>query len=355
MHFLFGIAIRVFLNSISLLGSKFYLNFIERLIHFANSNKKFNVIITILTRPKKISGIQSAFPAILKNRTAILVQGPLISSDDFTFNTLLLYTKIFNGSLLLFSTWDDLEEKQLQKLISIGVKVVFSKRPSICGFLNFNLQLVTTQKGLYEIKKLGIETVLKTRSDQRIYNKLTLEYLGSLSRKFPSSSRLNCNSRIFILSQTTLCNVPFHVCDMLQYGFIDDVINFWSVMPHKHNVSRGNYEKTILGKRVLSDYFKDYNTTLPEITLGIGYANKLYSEIEVQKNYKQAYLNLLREAIGVIDQSHIDLVWPKYYAYEGFSDYNVSNALMRISFDKWLIINMSKNDNIVDFTPALAF
>lgn len=90
-----------------------------------------------------------------KLERCVVVQGPTNSEN---------ITKIkdsWKGYDIIFSTWENSD----RSLYSDDDIVVYSKFPEINGFLNYNLQRISTYSGLLKAKELGYKRALKWRCD----------------------------------------------------------------------------------------------------------------------------------------------------------------------------------------------
>ena len=86
-------------------------------------------LITLHSRPKTISNFHLK-PSNTNSESAILVQGPIDQSNDFTFQTLKMYRGLYSlKSPIILSTWDDENEKSIQNIKKLDIEVVLSKNP----------------------------------------------------------------------------------------------------------------------------------------------------------------------------------------------------------------------------------
>jgi hypothetical protein len=141
LHLKFFKGIRIedwvsFLNN-SLLGSKYFISY--------------------LLKPKKLSDLhwdKSQF--VSYEDVAIVVQGQLLEVNNFTIETLKIYSHYFSNSKIIFSTWDDLSDKDTEIISNLGVLIVKNKRPLYSGFSNINYQIVSTINGIRLAKELSL-------------------------------------------------------------------------------------------------------------------------------------------------------------------------------------------------------
>lgn len=340
--------IRLFVRLLRM-DRRLYGKLAERFCFAANMDSGVEDYVTLHVRPKETFRRE---PRILQddgNDAAILVQGQIVRDGRFTINTLARYRKMFPNAPIVMSTWASEKAEDLEEIEALGVQMVLCDPPPMSGFLNFNLQRETTIQGLKAVSSLGVSQVLKTRSDQRIYDNHALAFLQALLIRFPAGKGEKSRGRVFVLNTTSLSNVPFHVCDMLQFGYVGDVVNFWNAPAHVENMGRGRFEAELEGRQKLSELIARTPTN-PEVWLGRSYAALLYGS-DALGSPKETYLRLIREAIGIIDQSQLDLLWPKYNAYEVPADYQTPWIMERLTFEKWLALCAGTAQDVVSYDP----
>ncbi len=87
----------------------------------------------------------------------IVIQGP----TNFCKEVAPLYKDIPN---VVWSTWED-EPVENIEFIKQFIPVVLCEKPSFPGYLNINLQNVSTVKGILYLQEKGVTEILKTRGD----------------------------------------------------------------------------------------------------------------------------------------------------------------------------------------------
>jgi hypothetical protein len=92
----------------------------------------------------------------------IVIQGPTAYWDQI----IEVYKDVPN---VVWSTWDD-EPIENIKNIEQYIPVITSPKPSFPGYLNINMQTVSTFKGAEYLESKGVTEILKTRGDIRIKN-----------------------------------------------------------------------------------------------------------------------------------------------------------------------------------------
>ena len=111
---------------------------------------------------------------------SIIIQGPILLNDNFTYTTALLYKKYFSKAIIIVSTWEGMAVSQINNFRNSGIILLLNKMPDYNGFSNINLQIVTTLAGINYAKKINTKYILKTRTDQRFYCKESIQYFKNL-------------------------------------------------------------------------------------------------------------------------------------------------------------------------------
>ena len=137
------------------------------------------------------------------NNFTILIQGKL-DYDCLNFNI-----KKYSDIPIVISTWEDeIETIPIKK--SNNVKIIFNKIPEKCGSGNFNLQCISTLKGL---ELVDTNIVIKIRGDEYYSNLL------SLVPNIIEKRKIYC-SPIFFRSM----KIEFyHISDHLIVGYKSDI------------------------------------------------------------------------------------------------------------------------------------
>lgn len=90
----------------------------------------------------------------------IVLQGP----TNYCTQVAPLYKDIPN---VVWSTWND-EPQENIKFIEQYIPVLLNKKPDFSGYLNINMQTVSTFEGIKYLQKKGVTEILKTRGDLNI-------------------------------------------------------------------------------------------------------------------------------------------------------------------------------------------
>jgi len=315
------------------INEPFFIKLFERVFFYLNQVEFLNNYLTLQNRPKQRKTISNKKLPVSQTVDAILVQGQIQHENSFTFETIKLYSNIFPFAKIILSTWCDQDLKKFHYKFP-EIIVVENQIPKISGFLNFNLQHITTNSGIEMAEKLGIKRILKTRTDQRIYSSDAITFLNALVDKFPPHISLDCKGRIFFINISSLENIPYHLSDMLHFGNTEDIKRLWRMPKHKNNVSREGYLDNYQDGLSIADLIQ-LKETNPEICLGRNYADQLYG-LENILSPAEGYSRLLREAVGIVDKDQLDFFWPKYHAHELRRSYHVENNFKLLTFAKWI-------------------
>ncbi|MEI6096316.1 MAG: WavE lipopolysaccharide synthesis family protein [Gammaproteobacteria bacterium] len=232
--------------------------------------------------------------------TAVVIQGPLQTGDNFTLETVKIYKKIFPLSPIIVSTWSSESKKNLYALECAGAVLNISDRPINAGWGNIELQVLSTISGLRCAQELGCEYVAKTRGDWRMYRPSALQCLNSLLQMYPPPANGKQENRIVASSTSTLKHRIYGLTDIFQYGSIADMMMYWEDLNHD-----------IQGK------FR--NTEVPEIINGVPLVAEIYlcarylEMIGIDLDFSLTqWWESLRNNFIVVDNAMLDAVWNKY-------------------------------------------
>lgn len=163
-------------------------------------------------------------------KTAIVMQGPLVKEDNFTVETVKIYGKLYPGTLVIVSTWSDEDPQIIDQLRELeNCIVVLSDFPQHSGILNLNYQITTTMAGLRKAKECGKEFAFKTRCDFRFLRIGLLNYFFSLCRAYPLGGGIPYQKYRIILGSDVAASFfrAFWVTDRYNFGYIDDMLAYW--------------------------------------------------------------------------------------------------------------------------------
>lgn len=325
---------------ISLIPFKFYRRTLRKILNNIEINVNNHDIIFYDKKPLKYSNyfaLQNNF--INDKNLTIVMQGPIKYDNNFTVETIKLYNRIFKNCPIIVSTWDTEDKKVLEELKKLGCIVLSNSKPDVVDFANVNYQIKSTQLGLKEAYKIGSEYVIKTRTDQRMYETHIPEFLFNILKVFPLNENIrNQKERLVTLSLNTFKYRLYDISDMFLFGHIDDVIKFWDVA----------YEK----RTVLPDFSNlvEYSMLeLSEIGFTIEYLKKLGENLNFTlKNSWEMYAKYF----CVIDTTSVGLIWPKYtneiFRWRNFYGKNI--LLEELTFKEWLNLYIDGSNIIPDET-----
>ncbi len=266
---------------------------------------------------------------------AIIIQGQL---DDFifTYETISLYRKFYPGINICLSTWvGQLSPAQIKKLHDLGIDLIESEPPINPGFKNINCQIKSTLMGINSYKEKNIKFILKTRSDQRFYNIMTISYLLNIYKFFDP-----CKIKIIACSLNTFKQRLYSISDMFLFGDIDSMLNFWQVDFDSRPISFINNQLSTIKNNY--DYSK---INVCEQYLVTNYLKSKNEEVIWDEAHST---RLICKYFTIIDQSSIDLVWQKYSLREYLWRNYDGNSLSELSFNDWLLnyVQIKNQENL---------
>lgn len=230
------------------------------------------------------------------NKIAIIIQGPIIYDEDFTYRTIQFYQMLFSGVCIILSTWKEEQEKEgFSRIQNLGIEVVLSDPPVQKGVLNLNYQVKSTYAGLLRAQKLHKEYALKTRTDFRINAAGCLMHLHNLIEKFPIQGMER--QRLIVLPP--YLDVPYYIPDFLLFGRTDDMLLFWDAQELYPNKTDGiNPEMLLFSRyfRIIGKYIQD-----PIVDMN-------------------QYVSVLCNDFVIVDPSVFKYIWKKY-TYESSMQY----------------------------------
>lgn len=148
-------------------------------------------------------------------KQGIIIQGP----TNYASQIVESYDGIEN---VVWATWIDEPEENIQLIESKGIKVIKLDKPKVAGYLNINFQTLSTYAGIEYLKAKGIDEALKVRGDLKINNpKLLLEVLKGKKMSFVSICKPNVRPLYYeLVYRHTSFDFPG---DLLLYGTIDNL------------------------------------------------------------------------------------------------------------------------------------
>ncbi|KKS84816.1 MAG: hypothetical protein UV60_C0014G0013 [Parcubacteria group bacterium GW2011_GWA2_43_11] len=299
--------------------------------------------VTIILRPKYAVSVSPLLNfSNEENKTAILLQGPFFTVDNFTIETIKLYKKLFPTTQVIVSTWKEESPLLLQIAEKEGAIVVQSEKPKNRGPRNINMQIVSTYEGLKIAKKNDADYVIKSRTDQRFYSTEIFPFLSTLTKTFPYIGKFHKQKeRIVLCSHETLKYRLYGATDQFQFGNIDDLLFYWGASLDERLPGVGNTDITV------RDYAK---SKLAETYLESNYLERIGRQLNW--TIKDSW-NAYAEHFIVVDKRTIDLYWPKYdhYREDRLTSYQASTTDYLTFKDWFLLYNNFPNscpENILD-------
>ncbi|MDO8591177.1 MAG: WavE lipopolysaccharide synthesis family protein [bacterium] len=291
---------------------KYLLSLIER--------KRGN-FITLHERPMYIKNLRLLPPESNTKlpKTAVVIQGPILKTHDFTLETVRLYKRNFVKSSIIVSTWKDEDPDYLEKIKGVGGIVVVSEKPLNPGLRNANMQIVTTSAGMGKAQELGATYALKTRTDQRMYGRQVMEFLTNLLDIFPISKSLKQKKRVVGFSWNTKLETLYNFSDTFQFGTIEDMLAYW---PHDLIYERPG-DKTTFATG-------EHMTT--EAQLFTRFLKRVGAEFPASREEWQK--TLATQAI-VIDAFPLDLYFYKYDRSREYRDLSYEYRMRDVTFVEW--------------------
>ncbi len=268
-------------------------------------------------------------------KTAVIMQGPLYTDYDFTYETLLIYMKTFLSNnanvVIILSTWNTENAGQIAKIKKLGVDVVLSA-PVAGGAANINKQVITTKNGLQRAKELGCKYVLKTRTDQRLYAPNIIEFLFNVSRQFPLDTDVTeLKERLIALSFNSFKNRLYGVSDMFLFGRIEDVMRYW-------DIPEDAYTPDTNGK----SRFDIFKSECVETFICRRFLESL--NIKTSDNIADTY-KAYAKYFCFIDKETVEMYWPKYSNLNSRWESFENPALEEIKFRDWLNLYIRQGQN----------
>jgi hypothetical protein len=153
------------------------------------------------------------------------MQGIVIQGPTYYVNEILqIYKDVKN---VVWSTWDDEPQENLNMIESSNIVLITSPKPIFPGYLNINLQTLSTIKGINYLESKKIVEILKIRSDIK---PIRLNILMSLLKGKPLSLMAICKPDVRPLYYELVyehSSFDFPV-DLVLYGNISNMKNLFN-------------------------------------------------------------------------------------------------------------------------------
>lgn len=160
---------------------------------------------------------------------AVILQGPLMLEDHFTYETVKLYKKIFTDGIIIVSTWNTEDESELKLIRELGAEVVLSEFPKVCGRYNVNYQFKSSFEGMRRAKQLGAVYGFKTRTDMRIYRNNFFQEVYLILKQNPCKCGVQKERFISLGGRSGNILWNSNLSDFFLFGNIEDLLSFYGV------------------------------------------------------------------------------------------------------------------------------
>ena len=277
---------------------------IEKLLKI--KEKRASIYITTHERPKYSADVNTiSCSSPIDVSTAIVLQGPIVTTDNFTLETLRIYQKHFPLCHLIVSTWEDEKTSILKTIESLGVHVILNKPPSYAGISNINKQIVSSLAGIKLAEELSCKYVLKTRTDQRMYSPNILAYFNDILHMFPLKvSSTKQTQRLIAVGLNTFKSRMYGISDMNIFGCVDDMQILWDCPLDSRPADE--LQKMIDLTTSMEEFSR---VNICEVYLTTNFLEKVGRKL--LWTYTDSY-DAIAEHFCIVDTTALDLYWPKY-------------------------------------------
>lgn len=291
------------------------------------AGKNINGFFSYWVRPKFCDDITRRVKEDKHSDVAIIISGKLVLKDHFTLETVKLYKRYYPDSPIIVSTWVDEDNNELEKIYRSGAIIVKSAVTDKIrsGYGSVNYQMTTAKAGIINAKELGCKYVMKTRSDQRIYESKTLSFLLKMMALFPLKIDADVLGRLIACSLSTFTNRLYNISDMLTFGYTADVLKYFSAPID----TRDPKEEELPADGIIEWSKKRRG----EIWFCSNYLESLGFTLKWTKDDSDYYR---KELFIIIDAESLDLYWPKYTDMEYRWRRYTPSDLDQCTFKKWL-------------------
>tara|TARA_B100001250_G_C19721568_1_gene754108 strand:- start:284 stop:1294 length:1011 start_codon:yes stop_codon:yes gene_type:complete len=309
---------------------------------FSRINQYKAVYITEKVRPVRAS-LFSSYVKDYSDDVAILMQGPIIEDDNFTFETIKLYRRNFPNSFLVLSTWNNqfvhnsfIKDNNI--IVVKGLPYQGSK-----GYGSTNFQIIGNQNGIKRINEIGVKYTLKTRTDQRFYNEDLLLLLKDNIELFPLNNILctNQNKRLIGMSFDTFLYRLYGLSDMFLFGDSSDVASYLNC-----NLDNRDFSNYILDNETQRKYSLE---NICEVYFMTEFLKR--KGVIIDWSLEQSWREFAERFI-ILDSYSLGFFWPKYsYIEDRWRNFKCDEQNLEMTYSKWLrLLNNSYkiNESILD-------
>lgn len=235
-------------------------------------------------------------------KVAIVVQGPIVYDEDFTYNSIRLYKRIYPGAAIILSTWEtEQNNEKFKDFYDLGINIKLSSLPEKRGFVSMNFQVKSSLEGVKMAETLGFEYVIKTRTDFRLHAEGVLSYIYNLTKRYPTEDG---RERLTVL-QPMLDYPAYMVPDFIVFGNVRDMKNLWDDTPYPEESDGRN----------------------PEVHIYERYFKRINKYIENAQEKVEEYIDLLCKELIIVDPEIYGYIWKKY-SYEGIMTFTEKRNIL---------------------------
>ena len=276
---------------------------------------------------------------------AVIIQGPILHKEKFTYRTALGYLSNFPDALVIISTWEDEDTSYFDFGLNLEfenrVHIIKSRYPNEPGTFNLNYQIYSSRIGLKKAQELKCAYSIKTRSDQRFVSPQALRFLFEMNMRYGEGP---FGKRIFALNINTFVFRLYGVSDMFQFGRTIDLVKYWAVELFSNDAAdvKENFASTLR---------QESERTLPEVYLTTQYLKSC----EIEPNFTLAQsLTVIRDLFCIIDTQLIQLFWNRHTHLESKWEVLVyPSRFHELSHLEWLMLQDSfdfylKDERVLD-------
>lgn len=235
----------------------------------------------------------SKIKKFIQSEIIILVAGPYIHQQKFTYCSLKSLRDLYPTVAIVFSTDTILKQKTFNSIEKLGVKIILNKKiPTDINWRVGNLrsQINNITTALDNIDSLPGNYILRMRSDQLISKE---DFLFSIAKYF---TRYNLGEeKILKISMNSYLKRIFSTSDMFMFSEISVMKNYWRidendlsiVLNHLNNASMEVFPESIIDSLYFSKVY--------------GYLPSTFDD----------YIKFIKDKFIFIDECNIGVIWHK--------------------------------------------
>jgi hypothetical protein len=296
----------------------------------------FNNFVSHTIRPKTAKNVATDNEEYENSSTAIIIQGSIYGIKSFVIETIKLYKKLFQNTVIILSIWEDeIDSNFLSKCKELNIEIIINKK--IKTLFNTDLQILSTAAALNLAKKLDKKFTLKSRTDCRIYKNNAISHIKNLLKIFPIDKKFNfLNDRIISCSVDTRKYRVYGLSDILLFSSTENLINYFN-----NELFEKSLERLNLGKHPVL-----INDTLVINEMFLCARYLMNKNISINWTLED-WWNKCREIFCIVDSKTIDFFWYKYHwKYEQRFESNYTTDFNQaMLFSDWLHLYCNPNHN----------